>query len=74
VKQIEYHKESSTWIPQGIEIREEIQWDSDTDAVDQIPMILVDDKELTWQEFGKTMLTHEGFHFVLQFVDPTAKL
>ncbi|MDI6891261.1 MAG: hypothetical protein QMC83_10065 [Thermodesulfovibrionales bacterium] len=34
-------------------------------------MIVVDGKELTWEEFGKTMMVYEGFQFVLKFVDPS---
>jgi hypothetical protein len=71
---MEYHKESGTWAPQGDEIRGEIQWDPETNPGDQSPLIVVDGKELTWLEFGRTVLTHEGFHFVLKFVDPTAAL
>ena len=73
MKQIEYHEESATWAPCGGEIRGEIRWDPETDSFDQIPLVVVDGRELTWREFGRTMLTHEGFQFVLKFVDPTKK-
>ncbi|GAB4543835.1 MAG: hypothetical protein Fur0020_13310 [Thermodesulfovibrionia bacterium] len=40
-----------------------------TDHFEQMPLIVVNGKELTWKEFGKTVLTHDGFRFVLKFVD-----
>lgn len=70
MKQLEYNEESTTWVPCGNEIRGEIQWDPETDPYAQIPLIVVDGKELTWREFGRTLLTHEGFKFILKFIDP----
>jgi hypothetical protein len=69
VKDIEYHKDSCTWVPRGSVIRGQITWDPE--AGGQVPLVLVDGNEITWEEFGKTMLVHEGFQFVLKFVDPT---
>ena len=69
VKHIEYHKESDTWIARNHIIRGQIKWDEATEG--QTPLIVVDGKELKWEEFGKTMMTHEGFQFVLKFVDPS---
>lgn len=71
MQQIKYHKDSATWVPCGSDIRGEIRWDSETDPAEQIPVIVVDGKELTLREFGRTLLTHEGSLFELKFIDPT---
>lgn len=73
MRQIDYLKESGTWVPRTDTIRGEIQWDHESDPLEQIPLIVVDGKELTWAEFGKTLLTYEGFQFELKFMDPADK-
>jgi hypothetical protein len=69
VKHIEYHRESHTWTTSDHIIRGQIRWDHETEG--ETPLIIVDGKGLTWTELGKTMMTHEGFQFVMKFVDPS---
>jgi len=69
VKHIEYHKESHTWTTCDQIIRGQIRWDDETEG--ETPLIVVDGKDLTWTEFGKTIMTYEGFQFVMRFVDPS---
>lgn len=73
MQHIEYHKGTNTWVPCGRVIRGEIWWDTETDPASQVPLIVVDGKPLTWQEFGRTLLTHEGFQFELKFIEPTVE-
>lgn len=68
-KHLEYHERTDTWVTCNSIIRGQIRWDPEFGG--QIPLIVVDGKELTWEEFGKTMMVYEGFQFVLKFVDPS---
>ena len=38
---------------------------------DDIPMVVIDGKEITWLEFGKMVSTYEGFNFKLEIFDKT---
>ena len=33
----------------------------------------IDGIKLLWDEFAQTVLTHEGFQFKFEFIDPTDK-
>lgn len=68
-RHLEYHEESRTWGTCGDIIRGQISWDPQHEG--QLPLIIVDGREVTWEEFGRTMMMYEGFQFVLKFVDPT---
>lgn len=68
-KHLEYHEESHTWGTCGDIIRGQIRWDPEYEG--QVPLIIVDGREVTWEEFGRIMMTYEGFQFVLKFVDPS---
>jgi hypothetical protein len=41
-----------------------ITWDDDTDG--EFPCLVIDGKELSWREFGRMLMTYEGFHFKLE--------
>ncbi|WP_342616745.1 hypothetical protein [Rhodoferax sp. GW822-FHT02A01] len=34
------------------------------------PMLVIDGREVSWEEFGRMLMTFEGFEFKLQIVDP----
>ena len=38
---------------------------------DDIPMVVIDGKEITWLEFGKMVSSYEGFNFKLEIFDKT---
>lgn len=67
-KQIEYHEDTTTWVPKGEILTGMIScqpgsWSSE-------PIIVTDGVELSWDEFAHTMLVYEGFKFKLEFIDP----
>ncbi len=33
------------------------------------PLIVIDGKEIRWDEFGRMLMTYEGFHFKLEIFD-----
>jgi len=45
-------------------VRGHITWDDD--AGGEIPCLVIDGKELSWHEFGRMLMTYEGFHFKLE--------
>ena len=68
-KQIEYNKDATTWVPTDEVLIGNISWE-DTGGRGT-PLIVIDGIEISWHEFAQTILTHEGFQFKLEFIDPT---
>jgi len=67
--------QTKSWQIQRNEKGEDIvrgQITADVDSEDSIstPLILVDGKEMAWREFGRMLMTFEGFNFKLQLFDP----
>jgi len=48
-------------------VRGHITWDDDTGG--EIPCLVIDGKELSWHEFGRMLMTYEGFHFRLDIFE-----
>ena len=38
------------------------------------PLIVIDGKELRWDEFGRMLMTYEGFHFKLEIFDRSEEM
>lgn len=55
--QISYDKQCCQWVAKGDVIRCIVGWDEQNEG----PSIEIDDKVLTWQEFGKMVSTWEGW-------------
>jgi hypothetical protein len=68
-KHLRYDEMSLSWITCDDIVRGQIGWDPESE--DQMPLVVVDGRELSWEEFGRVMKSYEGFQFVLKFVDPT---
>lgn len=71
-KQIEYHKDVTTWVPKDEILTGMINcqpgpWNRE-------PIIVIDGIKLSWDEFAQTILVYEGFQFKLEFIDPTIKV
>jgi hypothetical protein len=48
-------------------VRGRITWDDDTDG--EVPCLVIDGKELSWHEFGRMLMTYEGFDFKLEIFE-----
>ena len=46
-----------------------IEWDDDYKG--EIPMLVIDGQQVTWAEFGKMLMTFEGWQFKLYMIDRT---
>jgi hypothetical protein len=62
--QIEYFDPGYHWTPRGDVLRCEIESGSE----DDLPVIHIDEHELSWQEFGRMLLTHAGWGMRIIFV------
>ena len=50
-------------------VRGQITWDDDTDGA--VPCFVIDGKELSWHEFGRMLMSYEGFHFKFEIFEGT---
>ena len=48
-------------------VRGQIQWDDDTDG--QLPCLVIDGKELSWNELGRMLTSYEGWNFKLKIFE-----
>jgi hypothetical protein len=48
-------------------VRGRIDWDERAEG--RVPLLVIDGREITWQEFGHMLMTFEGFQFKLQISD-----
>lgn len=67
-KQIKYHKDTTTWVPKTEKLTGKIG--CQPNGWLGKPVMIIDGIKLSWNEFAQTMLTHEGFGFKLEFIDP----
>lgn len=67
--QIEYHRDADTWVPRREILKGTIGFQHKGWRGE--PLIVIDGIELSWDEFAQTILTHEGFKFKLEFIDPS---
>ena len=50
-------------------VRGRIEWDEF--QVDHMPLIVVDGREISWEQFGRMLMTFEGWQFKLEIRDPS---
>ena len=48
-----------------------IEWDDDHDG--RLPMLIIDGREITWEDFGHMLMSFEGFHFQLNIRDKSSE-
>jgi len=60
--------------PHGLQIENyhvvkgRIEWDDAQNG--EIPLLVIDGREITWEEFGRMLMTFEGWQFKLNLVEP----
>ena len=50
-------------------VRGRIEWDDSQDG--RVPLIVVDGREISWEDFGRMLMTFEGWQFKLEVIDPS---
>jgi len=48
-------------------VRGRIEWDDAQDG--HVPLVVVDGREITWEDFGRMLMSFEGWHFQLKIHD-----
>jgi len=52
-------------------VRGRIDWDES--AVERTPLLVIDGREITWDDFGRMLMAFEGWQFKLEIVDPSGE-
>lgn len=60
-------KDSTGTYIRGHEVRARITWDDDFDG--EIPMLVIDGQQISWNEFGKMVMCFEGWQLKLEIYD-----
>jgi hypothetical protein len=53
-------------------VRGKIEWDDDYDG--RVPLLIIDGKEITWNDFGRMLMSFEGWQFKLTVADKSEEL
>jgi hypothetical protein len=48
--------------------------DCDPDADERVPLLVIDGREVSWEQFGRMLVTFEGFQFKLDIRDPSEEI
>lgn len=53
----------------GNTVRGRFEWDDDSD--DELPLLVIDGREIAWYELGEILKIFEGYQFKLEIIDPS---
>ena len=53
-------------------MRGRIEWDEAEDG--HVPLVVVDGREISWEDFGRLMMSREGWQFKLEIKDPSEEV
>ncbi len=53
-------------------VRGQVEWDEDEDG--RAPLLVIDGREVTWEQFGRMLMTFEGWQFKLEIFDKSDEL
>ena len=53
-------------------VRGRITWDDKRDG--RLPMLVIDGKEISWEQFGRMVMTFEGWQFKMEIKDPSEEI
>jgi hypothetical protein len=48
-------------------VRARIEWDETQDG--RIPLLVIDGREVSWEKFGRMLMTFEGWQFRMEICD-----
>jgi hypothetical protein len=62
----------------GMEVKGKIEADmsdpTDLHGATPLPMMVIDGREVSWDQFGEMLMSFEGFQFKLQIIDKSKDL
>ena len=50
-------------------VRGRIDWDMNEEG--RLPLLVIDGREVTWEQFGQMLMSYEGWQFKLEIKDPS---
>jgi hypothetical protein len=53
-------------------VRGRIEWDDA--SAGQVPLLVIDGREITWEELGRMLMSFEGWQFKLEIRDPSEEI
>jgi len=53
-------------------VRGRVQWDDNMDG--ELPCLIIDGQEVSWRQFGRMLMSFEGWHFKLEIFDRTEEV
>jgi hypothetical protein len=53
-------------------VRGRIDWDDTREG--RVPLLTIDGKDIDWEQFGRMLMTYEGFQFKLEIRDPSEEV
>ena len=71
-KHIEWSDTTNSWqITKDDVVQAKIDSDPEStgDYGGHLPLIVIDGKEIKWEDFGRMLMTYEGFNFKLEIFD-----
>jgi hypothetical protein len=66
------HKKSFGWTIADSMVRGRITWDDAQDG--RVPLLVIDGREVSWEEFGRMLMSFEGWQFKLTIHDRSEEL
>jgi hypothetical protein len=56
----------------GQTVRARIECDEAQDG--RLPLLVIDGREVSWEDFGRMLMTFEGWQFRMEIVDPSEEI
>jgi hypothetical protein len=56
-------------VSDDLTVRGRFEWDDETDG--QLPLLVIDGNAVTWDKFGRILMTFEGWQFKIEIYDPS---
>lgn len=53
-------------------VRGRIEWDGSD--FERMPVVVVDGREISWEDFGQMLMSFEGWQFKLEILDPSDEI
>ena len=74
-KHISWSKETDSWVISEEDIvRGQITCEYDSSDFDRTPMVIIDGKDISWDDFGQALMSYEGFNFKMQIFDRSEEM
>lgn len=69
IRHLEYDEQRQNLHIADLIVRGHVSWDTEQDG--RVPRLVIDGREVTWEQFGRMLMTYEGWQFKLEMYDPS---